>query len=145
MRRELRDGLGDGPLHLPLLQFIQGFGRRIRIGLGQCFLSRGAVSSQMGEAKIHRNPIQPGREAGAPIEGPEAPVGTEKGLLGKVFCILDVLRHSVSQPEQILLVLANQGVEGALVALPESRNQGKFRLLHCGSLRWAVSPPLLSL
>jgi hypothetical protein len=85
---------------------------------------------QVAQAQVHRNPIEPRRETGASIEGLESPVGTEKGFLGNILRIVCIPCHPVGQPEKVLLVLPNQGVKGGLVALSESRNQGKIRLFH---------------
>lgn len=135
------DGLAHSPEPLLRFQLFKGFGGGVGGALGHLPLPPGLLVPQMRETEIHRDPIEPRTQARAAIEAREGPVGAEKGLLGDIFGILSIARHAIGQSVQLLLVLADQGIEGGVVTLPKSRNQGTIRLVHPASPRWTVSPP----
>ena len=70
------------------------------------------------EARVHRDPVEPGRERAVAAEAADRPVGLQEHLLGHVVRVVVVVHVAIAEPVDVALVALDQTVEGlALAAL----------------------------
>jgi hypothetical protein len=58
-------------------------------------------------SQIGRDPQQPGAQWAGWVKAAQRPEGTDKGLLGHIFCLIGVAQEQVGEAEGRLLVLAD--------------------------------------
>ena len=71
-----------------------------------------------------RHPIDPGAEAGSPLEGPEVGDDADQYLLGRILGVGGVPQHANRHAVHIVLDASDEPVEGGRVAVDGARDQG---------------------
>src|SRR5690606_10260923 len=98
-----------------------------------------AGAGAMIEVDVVGDPVEPGREAGPPLEAGEAAVGPEEGLLGEIVGEGAIAGEAEEEPADLALMAADQLGEGPLVAAVTGEGD-ELGVLHLGEVAAAGRP-----
>ncbi len=96
----------------------------------------GAPLAQAHQTLVYRDPDQPCVELRVPLKLVELLVCLEKRVLHDVFGVFAVLRDVLRDPEDLPLVLADQGVVGSDIAAANSCDQRHVGMLLVWCRNW---------
>src|SRR6185312_8982774 len=141
--RQAGQGLVQGPAQFAVLGLPGGF--LLRVG-GQFQFPRADRDPgrpagplvQRAVGLVHRDPVQPGEEAGLAAEPGDAPPGAQHDLLGHVLGFGPVAEQPEQQHEQAIGVRAGETLEGGHIAGLGASEQAGLGL--CGIGNVAVRP-----
>ncbi|MOA01049.1 hypothetical protein D3C78_1204350 [compost metagenome] len=79
--------------------------------------------------RVHGNPVQPRVEGAVTAEVGQGTVGLDERLLRHILSFLGIVHETHDQPENLVLILEDQQIEGALVATLDPLDQQLIRFL----------------
>ena len=118
-----RHRLADAARLLPLLHRLHHRGRRVGQRLRQLLLHHPLGGAEV-QARVHRDPVQPGGERAVPAEAADGTIRLQERVLRQVARVLVVADETVAELIDRAAMAFDDHIEGLATTGQERRHQG---------------------